>query len=70
MTITDAHLARFSAVRRSPEMKRTSLIMHACNRCGGAAYLEDPREEEWRCLQCARTINVSQDAAKKARTAA
>ena len=32
------------------------LIMRACARCGGAAYLEDPRDEEWRCLQCARTI--------------
>ena len=32
------------------------MIMHACPRCGGAAYLEDPRDEEWRCLQCARTV--------------
>lgn len=32
------------------------LIMHACPRCGGAAYLEDPRDDEWRCLQCARTV--------------
>lgn len=32
------------------------LIMRACPRCGGAAYLEDPRDEEWRCLQCARTV--------------
>ncbi|HEY7268243.1 MAG TPA: hypothetical protein VH951_00320 [Dehalococcoidia bacterium] len=32
------------------------LIMNACPRCGGAAYLEDPRDEEWRCLQCARTV--------------
>jgi hypothetical protein len=32
------------------------LIMRACARCGGAAYLEDPREAEWRCLQCARTV--------------
>ncbi len=35
------------------------LIMRACPRCGGAAYLEDPRDEEWRCLQCARTIPVA-----------
>ena len=32
------------------------LIMHACPRCGGAAYLEDPRYSDWRCLQCARTV--------------
>lgn len=32
------------------------LIMNACNRCGGAAYLEDPQDNEWRCLQCARTV--------------
>ena len=42
------------------------LIMHACPRCGGAAYLEDPRDEEWRCLQCARTVPVSDvDAARR-----
>ena len=35
------------------------LIMHACPRCGGAAYLEDPHEDDWRCLQCARTIPTS-----------
>jgi ribosomal protein S27AE len=40
------------------EMAKTGLklIMRACPRCGGAAYLEDPRDEEWRCLQCARTV--------------
>ena len=32
------------------------LRMHACPRCGGAAYLEDPDAEEWRCLQCARSV--------------
>ena len=32
------------------------LRMNACPRCGGAAYLADPDEEEWRCLQCARTV--------------
>ncbi|HLF78452.1 MAG TPA: hypothetical protein VJB57_13300 [Dehalococcoidia bacterium] len=37
-------------------MKRTGLIMRACPRCGGAAYLEDPQEGDWRCLQCGRTI--------------
>jgi PHP family Zn ribbon phosphoesterase len=35
---------------------RTKMIMHACERCGGAAYLEDPHEDDWRCLQCARTV--------------
>jgi ribosomal protein S27AE len=32
------------------------LMMHACPRCGGSAYLEDPHENEWRCLQCARPV--------------
>jgi ribosomal protein S27AE len=32
------------------------LVMNACPRCGGAAYLEDPHEDDWRCLQCARTV--------------
>jgi ribosomal protein S27AE len=32
------------------------LAMNACPRCGGAAYLEDPHEDDWRCLQCARTV--------------
>ena len=39
-------------------MKRNSqkLAMNACPRCGGSAYLEDPHEDDWRCLQCARTV--------------
>ena len=39
-------------------MKRNTqkLMMNACPRCGGAAYLEDPHEDDWRCLQCARTV--------------
>jgi ribosomal protein S27AE len=32
------------------------LIVNACPRCGGTAYLEDPHEDDWRCLQCARTV--------------
>ena len=48
-------------------MKRNgmAMIMHACPRCGGAGYLEDPREGEWRCLQCARTIPVSEVEARR-----
>jgi hypothetical protein len=43
--------------REEDEMNNGSkLIMHACPRCGGAAYLEDPRDGDWRCLQCARTV--------------
>jgi DNA-directed RNA polymerase subunit RPC12/RpoP len=30
--------------------------MHACPRCGGAAFLENLDEEEWRCLQCGRSV--------------
>ena len=39
-------------------MKRNSrkFVMHACERCGGAAYLEDPNEDDWRCLQCGRSV--------------
>ncbi len=32
------------------------LIVNACQRCGGSAYLEDPFEDDWRCLQCARSV--------------
>jgi hypothetical protein len=39
-------------IKRRPQ----ALVMHACPRCGGAAYLEDPNEGEWRCLQCARPV--------------
>jgi len=47
------------------------LIMHACPRCGGAAYLEDPRDGDWRCLQCARTVPDQAVAeARRAQTAA
>jgi ribosomal protein S27AE len=51
-------------------MKRSTigLKMHACPRCGGAAYLEDPKEDEWRCLQCARPIPTG-DVQRKSRAA-
>jgi ribosomal protein S27AE len=39
--------------------RRTNMIMHACGRCGGAAFLEDPQEDDWRCLQCGRTVPTS-----------
>jgi tRNA(Ile2) C34 agmatinyltransferase TiaS len=30
---------------------------YACQRCGGTAYLEaNEYGEEWRCLQCGRTV--------------
>lgn len=32
------------------------LVLRACPHCGGAAYLEDEVEQEWRCLQCARPV--------------
>lgn len=41
------------------------LMMNACSRCGGAAYLEDPHEDDWRCLQCARTVPASVVAARR-----
>jgi hypothetical protein len=50
-------------------VKRTGLIMHACQRCGGAAYREE-EEDGWRCLQCARTVPVPESEAKKPRRAA
>lgn len=40
-------------------MKRT-LRMNACPRCGGAAYLDNPDENEWRCLQCGREVPAPQ----------
>jgi tRNA(Ile2) C34 agmatinyltransferase TiaS len=36
--------------------KRTSMRLNACPRCGGSAYLESQEENEWRCLQCGRTV--------------
>ena len=33
-----------------------ALRISACPRCGGTAYLEGPDENEWRCLQCARSV--------------
>jgi hypothetical protein len=49
-------------------MKRRlqTLIMRACPRCGGAAYLEDPDEQEWRCLQCARPVPLNAIDARRA----
>ena len=48
-----------------------NLRLHACPRCGGSAYLENLDEEEWRCLQCGRTVpapevNSKSDAAVQA----
>jgi hypothetical protein len=53
-------------------MKRRSLNlrMNACLRCGGAAYLEDLDGEEWRCLQCGRTVPAPAEAKSKAAQAA
>jgi hypothetical protein len=52
--------------------KRTGLklLVHACPRCGGSAYLEDPDEDEWRCLQCARSVPSPLVAVRNAPTAA
>lgn len=36
--------------------KHTSMRLNACHRCGGSAYLESAEENEWRCLQCGRTV--------------
>ena len=41
------------------EIKKKSgvnLRLHACPRCSGSAYLESLDEDEWRCLQCGRTV--------------
>jgi len=46
------------------------MIMHACHRCGGAAFLEDPQEEDWRCLQCGRSVPTPSIEVKKQRVAA
>jgi hypothetical protein len=56
---------------RGREVKRNSqkIVMHACERCGGAAYLEDPHEDDWRCLQCARSVPSPLAAARPAPSA-
>jgi hypothetical protein len=48
-------------------MKRTTnhMVMNACPRCGGAAYLEDRDENEWRCLQCARSVPAHEVEARR-----
>jgi hypothetical protein len=43
--------------------------MNACPRCGGAAYYDELDGEEWRCLQCARTVPPP-EAVKKTQQAA
>jgi len=40
--------------------KRTSMRLNACPRCGGSAYLEVEEENEWRCLQCGRSVPAAQ----------
>lgn len=52
--------------------QRTSLrlIVNACPRCGGTAYLEDPHEDDWRCLQCARSVPSPLIAERKRQNAA
>ena len=51
------------------ERNRRKIVMHACERCGGAAYLEDPQENDWRCLQCARAVPMPLAAARRPATA-
>jgi len=46
--------------------RNNKMIVHACEHCGGAAYLEDPHEDDWRCLQCARTVPSPAVAAPRA----
>ena len=50
--------------------RNLKLLMNACPRCGGAAYLEDPHENDWRCLQCARTVPTQEIERKVAHSAA
>ena len=45
------------------------LLVNACPRCGGSAYLEDPYENEWRCLQCARAVPAPPTAERNKTTA-
>lgn len=41
-------------------VKRPGLTfrVRACPRCGGDAYLEAAGDNEWRCLQCGRSVPV------------
>jgi ribosomal protein S27AE len=50
--------------------RNLKLLMNACPRCGGAAYLEDPHENDWRCLQCARTVPTQEIERRVANSAA
>lgn len=40
-----------------------SFRMRACQRCGGDAYKDRREDNEWRCLQCGRTVAVLPEAA-------
>ncbi len=41
-------------------MKGLLLIVGGCLRCHGTAFNDDPdRDDEWRCLQCARRVPKS-----------
>jgi tRNA(Ile2) C34 agmatinyltransferase TiaS len=35
-----------------------SFRMRACQRCGGDAYLDKGDDNEWRCLQCGRSLSA------------
>ena len=43
-----------------------SLRVRACPRCGGADYREDAADDDWRCLQCARSVPPPKTAASVA----
>ena len=42
-------------------LKRTGLRLRprSCKRFGGDAYLEVSADEDWRCLQCGRLVELT-----------
>ena len=42
-------------------LKRTGLRLRprSCKRFGGDAYLEVSADEDWRCLQCGRLVELA-----------
>jgi PHP family Zn ribbon phosphoesterase len=51
--------------------KRTGLRLRprSCKRCGGDVYLEVSAEEDWRCLQCGRLVELAVASAPEAEAA-
>ena len=53
-------------------MQKSGLVFRprACTRCGGDAFLDRGDDNDWRCLQCGRTVAVAAISTEKVPVAA